>query len=187
MIPLRRRDNPHALLLGMISIKLGDRLLQVGCSNGGRFAAIAAKVGLSGRAVVVVPDAASAARANKGASDQGVLIEVESAAPTALPLEDASIDVAIVDDADGLFANLAANDRVRAAAELRRVLRPGGRVMIVATAERQGLGALLRGGPRPAPFDPEPPLSAGGFVAVRRLAEREGLVFVEALKPRGET
>jgi len=184
MIPLRRRDNPHALVVGMIGVKLGDRLLQVGCSHGGRLAAIAAKVGLSGRAVVVTPDAAAAARAQKGASDQGVLVEVESAAPTALPLEDASIDVAILDDAEGLFANLSAGDRVTAGREILRVLRPGGRVMVVATAERQGLAALLRGGARPAPFDPEPTLAASGFAAVRRLAEREGLVFVEALKPR---
>ena len=77
-----------------------------------------------------------------------------------------------------------AGDRVTAGREILRVLRPGGRVMVVATAERQGLAALLRGGARPAPFDPEPTLASSGFAAVRRLAEREGLVFVEALKPR---
>jgi len=184
MIPLRRRDNPHALLVGMIGVKLGDRLLQVGCSHGVRLAAISAKVGLSGRAVAVVSDVPSAERARKGASEQGVLVEVESAPPTALPLEDASIDVAIIDDADRSFANLQPGDRALATREVRRVLRPGGRVMIIATAARQGLSALLRGGAKEAPFDPEPPLTASGFVAVRRLAEREGLVFVEAIKPR---
>jgi len=184
MISLRRRDNPHALLVGMIGVKLGDRLLQVGCSNGVRLAAIAAKVGLSGRAVTVVGDAASAERAHKGARAQGVLLEVEVAPPTALPLEDASIDVAIIDDADRSFANLQPADRVVATREVQRVLRPRGRVMVIATAARQGLSALLRGGANEAPFDPEPPLTASGFAPVRRLAEREGLVFVEAVKPR---
>ena len=168
----------------MTGVKMGDRLLQVGCSHGGRLAAIAAKVGLSGRAVAVVPDEASAERARKGASEQGVLVEVESAPPTALPLEDVSVDVAIIDDAEGFFAKLQPDDRATVARELRRVLRPGGRVMIIATAARQGLSALLHGGAREAPFDPEPPLAASGFIAVRRLAEREGLVFVEAIKPR---
>ena len=51
-----KRDNPYSLVVGMTGVKMGDRLLQVGCAHGRRLAAVAAKVGLSGRAVVVVPD-----------------------------------------------------------------------------------------------------------------------------------
>ena len=76
MLSFRRRDKPHALFAGMAGVKLGDRVAQIGCAHGGRLAAIAAQVGLSGRAVVVVPDEASAARARKGGSQAGVLIEV---------------------------------------------------------------------------------------------------------------
>jgi len=42
----------------MTGVKMGDRFAQVGCPDGGRLAAVALKVGLSGRAVAIVPDAA---------------------------------------------------------------------------------------------------------------------------------
>ena len=77
------------------------------CRSAARTAAgsapIAAKVGLSGRAVAVVPDEASAARARKGAAQAGVLVEVEVAPPTRLPLEDGAFDLAVVDDTGGLL------------------------------------------------------------------------------------
>src|SRR5689334_17297110 len=106
-----KRDNPHTLVVGMTGAKMGDRLLQVGCAHGGRLGAIAAKVGLSGRAVVVVPDEASSVRARKGAADAGVLVDVQIAPPTALPIEDAGFDVAVVDDTAGLIGTMSASDR----------------------------------------------------------------------------
>src|SRR5262249_10588978 len=93
----RSGDDPHALLVGMTGVKLGDRFVQIGCANGARLAAVAAKVGLSGRAVAVVPDQESAARAQKGASDAGVLVEVETASPRMLPLDADAFDFAVVD------------------------------------------------------------------------------------------
>src|SRR5690348_10179338 len=133
MLRFGRRDNPHMLAVGMTGVNMGDRLLQIGCADGGRLAAIAAKVGLSGRAVAVVPDEAAAARARKGAARAGVLVDVEIAPPHSVPAEDAAFDLAVVDDTAGLFAGLAPDDRSRALRELLRVLRAGGRVMVVGT------------------------------------------------------
>lgn len=185
---LARRDKPFQLVVGMTGVKLGDRVLQVGCAHGGRLAAVAAKVGLSGRALVIAPDAATAARAQKASADAGVLVEIETAPPTRLPVDDASFDLAIVDDTGGLFSSLRAEDRVAATRELARVLRPGGRAMIIGVAPRQGLGALLsraQTGPSlAASGDAARTLEADGFRAARTLAEREGLVFVEGIKPR---
>lgn len=82
MIPFRRRDDPFMLVVGMTGVKMGDRLAQIGCAHGGRLAALAGKVGLSGRAVAIVPDDRSAGRASKGATDAGVLVEVEIASST---------------------------------------------------------------------------------------------------------
>ena len=181
---LKRRDEPFMLVVGMTGVKMGDRLAQIGCADGARLAAIAAKVGLSGRAVAVVPDEPAAARARKGAERAGVLVELETAPPTRLPLDDAAFDLAIIDDTNGLLAGLSADDRVAAVGEARRILRPGGRVMVIGAAPRGGLGALFTrssGAPR---FDPTPLLSADNFRSVRTLAERDGLVFVEALKAR---
>src|SRR5688572_6061557 len=93
-----KRQDPYLLVVSMTGVKLGDQFLQVGCPHGGRLAAVAAKVGLSGRAVAVAPDAASADRARKGAESAGVLVEVEIAPPTRLPVENGAFDLALVDD-----------------------------------------------------------------------------------------
>jgi len=183
-----KRQDPYLLVVSMTGVKLGDRLLQVGCAHAGRLGAVAAKVGLSGRAVAVAPDDASAARARKGAADAGVLVEIEIAPPTRLPLEDAAFDLAIVDDTAGLFGTMRPESRVAAVRELVRVLRPGGRVLAVGAVPRGGLGAVLSrtqsGPPFVASGDASKALEADGFRSVRTLAEREGLVFVEGIKPR---
>ena len=69
----RRGGDPYNLVVGMTGVKMGDRVVQIGCAHGGRMAAIASKVGFSGQASAVVPDAESAARARKAASQAGVL------------------------------------------------------------------------------------------------------------------
>jgi ubiquinone/menaquinone biosynthesis C-methylase UbiE len=183
-----KRQDPYALVKSMTAVKMGDRFVQVGCAHGGRLGAVAGKVGLSGRAVVVTPDEESAARARKGAADEGVLVEVEVAPVTRLPIEDAGFDLAVVDDTAGLLGTMRAEDRVAAIRELVRVLRPGGRVMIVGATPRGGLGALISrtqsGPPFVASGDATKALEADGFKSVRELGAREGLVFVEGIKPR---
>ena|SRR5438067_5625920 len=182
--PFARRDNPYMLVVGMTGVKMGDRLVQIGCAHGGRLAAVAGKVGLSGQATAIVPDEEAAARARKGASQAGVLVDVEVAPPTRLPLGDASYDLLVIDDTGGLVATMRAEDRVAALREAFRVLRPGGRAIAIGAAPRGGLGALLtrtRSGPT---LDATPALQAEGFKSVRKLAEREGLVFTEGIKPR---
>jgi SAM-dependent methyltransferase len=183
-----KRQDPYLLLVSMAGVKMGDRLVQVGCAHGGRLAALAGKVGLTGRAVAVVPDSESAARATKGASDAGVLVEVETAPPSRLPMDDGAWDLAVVDETGGLLTTMGSDERVAAIRELLRVLRPGGRVIVVGAAGRSGLGAWLKGGESALSFtasgDANTALQTQGFKSVRTLAEREGLVFVEGIKPR---
>lgn len=182
--PFRRGADPHPLVVGMTGVKLGDRLAQIGCADGGRLAAVAAKVGLSGRAIAIVPDAQSASRVAKGAADAGVLVEVHTAPPTRLPVEDAGFDVTMIDETGGLLRTMGDADRLVAMREVLRILRPGGRVMVIAAGAPRGIGAWVGRPAAAAPFDPAPGLQAAGFVAVRALAEREGLLFVEGTKPR---
>ncbi len=187
MNPFRRGDDPYMLVVGMTGVKMGDRLTLIGCAHGGRLAAVAAKVGLSGQAVAFVPDDASAARARKAAANAGVLVDVEIAPPTRLPAEDGSFDLAVIDDTGGLFGALRPEDRVAAIRETLRLLRPGGRAIVIGAAPRAGLGALLTRARSAPGFDPTPAFQAEGFRSVRLLAEREGLKFVEAIKPRGNS
>ena len=183
-----KRQDPYALVVSMTGVKMGDQLLQVGCADGGRAGAIASKVGLSGRAALIAPDEASAKRARKGAEGAGVLVDVEVAPPTRLPVDADSFDLAVVDDTGGVLGSMRAEDRVASIRELARVLRPGGRAMIIGALPRGGFGALLsraQSGPAfAASGDAVKALETDGFKSVRTLAEREGLVFVEGVKPR---
>ena len=186
--PFVRRGNPHALVVGMTGVKLGDRLLQIGCADGGPLAAVAAKVGLSGRAVVLVSDDASARRAERGAADQGVLVEVERASGPRLPFGDAEFDLVVFDDTADLVGAMRADDRAAWIRDALRVLRPGGRGMIIGTLPPGGLGALFSRAKTGASFAASggaaEALEADGFRSVRVLAERDGLVFVEGVKAR---
>jgi len=183
-----KRGDPYALVVGMTGVKMGDRVVQVGCAHGGRLGAVAGKVGLSGRAVAVVPDEASAARARKGAAAAGALVEIEVASPMQLPVETDGFDLAVVDDTGGALGNMPPHERAASIRELARVLRPAGRVMIIGALPPAGLGALLSRSSSGPPFassgEATAALQADGFKSVRTLAEREGLVFVEGIKPR---
>jgi SAM-dependent methyltransferase len=178
----------HPLVVGMVGTKMGERFVQIGCAHGGRLGAVAAKVGLSGRAVAITPDEASAARARKGAAQAGMLVEVEVAPMTSLPVEDKAFDVALVDDTGGLLSAMRPEDRGGLVRELFRILRPGGRMVALGAIPQTGLGALLRRGPSEPSFAGSGALhellTAGGFRPVRTLAERDGLIFIEAAKPR---
>ena len=172
-----KRDDPHLLVVGMTGVKMGDRFVQIGCAHGGRLAAVAAKVGLSGRAVLVAPDEASAERGRKGAENAGVLVEVETAPPTRLPLDDDDFDLAVVDDTGGLLGALSAEDRATAIRELRASSPAGGRALLIGPAPRGGLGGLLSRAPERTAVSPtrrSAALEADGFKSVRTLAEREG-------------
>lgn len=184
MFSFRGKSNPYMLVVGMTGVKMGDRLLQIGCSDGGALAAVAARVGLSGRALAVVPDADTATRVRRGAERQGVLVETEVSPATTLPVDDTDFDLVIVDDAQGQFASAGDDTQVATVREAVRVLKPGGRVLVTSGLPATGLAAMLgRGASGPA-FDATSVLEKGGCRFVRLLGEREGLRFVEGTKGR---
>lgn len=155
---------------------MGDRLLYMGGADMGLFATLAARTGLSGSAHSFVADEATATRARNAAEQQGVLVEVTTGDLQArFPFDADAFDVAIV-DASAALPPLDYN-------EVHRVLRPGGRVVALAGSARRG---FMSKPSRPAGFGEELRRAIGtAFRAPRILAERDGWVFVEALKGRG--
>ena len=113
------------------------------------------------------------------ASREGVLVEVKISRDGAVAFDDASFDMAVIDDTQGGFANRASDLRATVLTNLRRVLRAGGRIEIV-----EGLGAtglFAKATPRPSGYDAVKELEAAGYRPVRVLAEVQSFRFVEGL------
>ena len=72
MALFRRSGNPHALEIAMTGVKLGDRLLQIGCADTPLVAALSAKAGMSGRACVLATGEDESARVTRAAERAGV-------------------------------------------------------------------------------------------------------------------
>jgi SAM-dependent methyltransferase len=177
-----RRLTADPLALSMSGVKLGDRALVLG-DDPPLLASIAVKTGLTGRTCAVVEGEERARRVRDAAERDGALVESFAAPVTRLPLDGESFDVVVLRD---VLPSLTPERRVACLHEVLRVLRPGGRCLVIDPAPRGGLGGILsrrgqdpfyaeRGGAPTA-------LQAEGFRAVRTIAEREGLCFVEGVK-----
>lgn len=185
----RRGGGKHSLAVAMTGVNLGDRLLNIGCTDASLLGAISGKVGLSGRACAIVPNEVEAARARRGAETAGVLLEIETGHLDKFPFEDAAFTVTVLDNQDGLLSSVKPERRVAMLQEAFRTLAPRGRLIIIERAPRAGLGGLLRASDHRA-VDPHYQASGGaiaalgaeGFRAARLLADRDGLSFFEGVR-----
>jgi ubiquinone/menaquinone biosynthesis C-methylase UbiE len=181
----RKGPGPDALAIAVVGVRMGNRLLDVGAGTARLFAALAGKVGLTGRAFAVVASPEAATRVKAAAARAGVLVDVETTAWPQLPVEDAAFDVAVLDTGDGLLGAVDAPTRRALAGEVLRALRPGGRVIVLERQPRGLLAALTGGGGAGQPLprgEAGALLSSAGFKPVRLLAEREGQRFTEGWK-----
>lgn len=164
----------------MTGVRLGDRLLVIGSAQAKLVAQLALKPGLTGRACAVDKNPAMSARAADAALREGALLESETAPHTMLPHNDGAFDVVVVNHA---LSSLQPERRILLLNEARRVLRDGGRCVSIDPAARGGLASLV-GGPRTSSAEIERAFTSAGFRAVRTLAERDGLSFVEGARRR---
>jgi len=183
MFKFRRMRTMDPLQVAMTGIRMGERYLQVFCSDQTLTRGLAAKAGLSGVAALAAPDETHAANARKAAAKEGVLIDLKLAPRSELDWPDASFDMVVVDNTGDGFSSLAPDARDGLLQSIRRVLRNGGRIELI---ERLG-GGLFGGSAQP----PEQYAQVGGaegafknagFKPVRTLAEKDGFRFVEGLK-----
>ena len=175
------------LVMAMSGVRLGERLLQIGVDDPAVLGALAARVGLSGHAAVVVLDERSAERARHGIANASTLADVDVTSDGTLPFDEGAFDVVVVHSVNGLLASLDAGSRAQLLQHVHRATRSGGRVIVTEAGERSGVSAMFA----PAPKKDERYETAGGTIAamqnagfkpVRLLADRDGLLFTEGLK-----
>ena len=183
---LKKTGGPRDLELSMAGLKLGKSVLQVYGSDYGLITALAKVVGLSGQACAVAKTQPDAEAFERGAADAGVLVDIKVAELAVLPYDNDLFDLVVIKQ---VLGRLTQNDRALCLQQALRVLKAGGRCLVVDPAMRGGLGAILSR----QSLDPRYVESGGaqraleheGFQGIRLLAERDGLRFVEGTKLAG--
>jgi ubiquinone/menaquinone biosynthesis C-methylase UbiE len=178
MFKLRKTEPGEPLVVAMTAARLGDRLLVIGCSDPRIVAQLAAKPGLTGRACAVDEAPEFTARAASAAEKEGALLETETTPFRQLPFASGSFDVVAVSHA---LARVPKDQRAGCLSEAFRVLREGGRCVVIQAGQPAGIAALFRK-PDMKPGETEQLMSAAGFRAVHTLADRQGLAFVEGAR-----
>jgi ubiquinone/menaquinone biosynthesis C-methylase UbiE len=113
-------------VLGHAALRSGEDVLDVGCGTG-TLAVEAARAAPGVRVTGLDADPSILARARTRAAGAGLEIRLDEGMSTQLPYADASFDVVL---STLFFHHLPDEDKHRTAAELVRVLRPGGRLVL---------------------------------------------------------
>ncbi len=182
---LNKSGAPRDLELSMAGLTLGKYVLQVDGGDGGLIAALAGVVGLSGQACAVVESQAEVSVFERAAASTGVLVETKVSEYTALPYDSGTFDLAVLKHSLGQMSPVT---RVRCLQEVFRILKVGGRCLVIDAAMRGGMAAIFSRqsvNARYAEDGARKALREESFLGVRLLAERDGLTFVEGTKPAG--
>jgi SAM-dependent methyltransferase len=153
------------LLCRAIQVRPGQRVLDVAAGSGNA-ALAAARRGARVTATDFVPRLLQAAA--RRARAEGLELETREADAQSLPFPDGAFDVVL-----STFGVMFAPDQARAASELLRVCRPGGRIGLTAWTPASVMAATQAIAGRFAPFPPVPgarsPIEWGTEARVREL------------------
>ena len=120
-------------LIECLELQPGQRMLDVGCGIGTPALRLAGSIEADITGVTIHSGQAQEANARAAAAGLSHRVRFDHADAMALPYPDASFDVAWA------FESLLHMDRSRALAEIKRVLRPGGRLVIADTCQHRSI------------------------------------------------
>jgi ubiquinone/menaquinone biosynthesis C-methylase UbiE len=140
LVFMGRRRSTYQALVAAAGVKAGDVAVDVGCGTGFLTALMAAAVGNGGRAIGIDAAPEMVAFATHKAR-QRTNCHFQTGAAEALPLESGTVDAVV---SSLMLHHLSPDSQVAFIAEARRVLRPGGRILVADVAhETSGFGANL--------------------------------------------
>src|SRR5262245_1561892 len=137
---LGREGRMRDRTLGTADVAGGDHVLDVCCGTGTLALAARRRVGPGGLVHGVDASEEMIARARAKSARSGLSVTFEVAAEQSLPFPDATFDVVLCTLA---LHHLSEDARAPAIAEMRRVIKPGGRVLIVEFSTGRGAWTVL--------------------------------------------
>lgn len=120
------------LVVRRAGVRTGERTLDLGCGTGNAAIELARA---RADVVAVEPSSRLAAVARERAAVEGLAVDIREGEAAAIPLADASVDLIV-----SVFAVIFAPDAAAALTEMKRVLAPGGRILITAWIPGIGVG-----------------------------------------------
>ena len=142
LLSLGRESAFRERVLRLARLSPGEQVLDVGCGTGTLAIAAKRQVGTTGTVYGVDASPEMLARAGKKASKAGVEIVLKNGLVEALPFPDGRFDVVL---STVMLHHLPGKLRRQCAAEIKRVLKPGGRVLAVdfgtSLAQKKGIVA----------------------------------------------
>ena len=134
----------------------GESVLDVGCGTGSLAMVAKHRVGARGKVFGIDASPAMIARARSKARSARVDVSFENAVAESLPFLDAQFDVVL---STLMLHHLPRKLRQQCAGEIRRVLKPGGRVLVVDFARPQSRSGFLAHFHRHGHVDPRDVIS----------------------------